>query len=114
MWQGHQLNLRESTRVSAQVVLIIAMFSTLSRSTVSTGRRLLSTGDVKLIPTKGPLGKYVYSDPFLFNQGLSEDEKMIQSSARDFCQTELMPNIIQANRHETFDPKIMKVRGGGA
>ena len=86
------------------------MLSSISRLSLSTGRRLISTADAKLIPTKGPLGKYVYSDPFLFNQGLSEEEQMIQSSARDFCQTELMPTIIQANRHETFDPKVMKVR----
>ena len=36
---------------------------------------------------------------------------MVQRSAHDFCQTELMPGILQANRHENFDRNIMRQMG---
>ena len=42
---------------------------------------------------------------------LTEEEKLIQSAARDMCQSELMPNITAANRTETFDRSIMRKFG---
>jgi glutaryl-CoA dehydrogenase len=32
---------------------------------------------------------------------------MVRDSARDFCQGQLMPGIVEANRHEKFDRKII-------
>lgn len=52
-----------------------------------------------------------WADLFLFDQQLSEDEKLIQNSAKEFCQQELMPGILEANRTETFDPAIMRKFG---
>jgi glutaryl-CoA dehydrogenase len=67
--------------------------------------------DEKLIPSAGPLGKYKYEDPFNFDSCLSDEERMIRDSARDFCQSELMPRILLANRTESFDRSIMKEFG---
>ncbi|GMI24505.1 hypothetical protein TrRE_jg11564, partial [Triparma retinervis] len=39
---------------------------------------------------------------------LTEDERGMRDAARAFCQEELMPNIVEANRHENFDRGIMK------
>lgn len=36
---------------------------------------------------------------------------MVRDSARDFCQSELMPRIRDANRHENFDREIMREFG---
>lgn len=52
-----------------------------------------------------------WSDPFLMRDQLTEEEQIVQKSAHDFCQTELMPGIVQANRHEVFDRNIMRKMG---
>ncbi|GMH77510.1 hypothetical protein TL16_g07433 [Triparma laevis f. inornata] len=49
--------------------------------------------------------------PFNFESCLSDEERMIRDSARDFCQSELMPRILLANRNESFDRSIMKEFG---
>jgi len=36
---------------------------------------------------------------------------MIEETARNFARDELLPGIIEANRHESFDPEIMKKMG---
>ncbi|MBL4615883.1 MAG: acyl-CoA dehydrogenase [Magnetovibrio sp.] len=54
---------------------------------------------------------FQWDDPFLFNDQLSEEERMVQDSARDYCQDKLMPRILEANRHETFDREIMNELG---
>jgi len=50
-------------------------------------------------------------DILLFDEQLSEEEISIQNSARDYCQSELMPRILEANRNETFDKNIYKEMG---
>jgi len=54
---------------------------------------------------------FEWSDPFLLHDQLTEEEQMVQRSAHDFCQSELMPGILQANRHESFDRNIMRQMG---
>ena len=47
-------------------------------------------------------------DLLLFDQQLSEEELAIQKTARDYCESSLMPRIQKANREETFDKEIYK------
>ena len=47
-------------------------------------------------------------DILLFDQQLTDEELIIQKSARDFCQNELFPRITDANRNEIFDKGIYK------
>ena len=54
---------------------------------------------------------FQWDDPLLLEGQLTEDERMIRDSARDFCQAELMPGILLANRHENFDREIMRAFG---
>lgn len=54
---------------------------------------------------------FEWSDPFLLHDQLTEEEQMVQRSAHDFCQSELMPGILQANRHENFDRNIIRQMG---
>ncbi len=54
---------------------------------------------------------FTWEDPFLLTEQLSEEERLIQASAYEFCQSNLMPRILEANRHETFDPQIMRELG---
>ena len=52
-----------------------------------------------------------WDDILLLNDQLSEDERMVRDMAHDFCQQELMPGILMANREENFDPNIMRKFG---
>lgn len=52
-----------------------------------------------------------WQDPLLLNDMLSDDERLVRDSARDFAQNELLPGIVMANRHESFDPGLMREMG---
>lgn len=54
---------------------------------------------------------FVWEDAFLLEEQLTEDERMIRDAARAFCQDRLMPGVLMANRHETFDRSIMNAFG---
>lgn len=56
--------------------------------------------------------KFDWKDPFLLEELFTDEERMIEKTARDFAQSRLMPGILEANRHETFDPEIMREMGG--
>ena len=47
-------------------------------------------------------------DILLFDEQLTDEELIIQKSARDYCQKELLPRITDANRNEIFDKGIYK------
>ncbi len=54
---------------------------------------------------------YQWDDPFLLDNQLSEEERLVRDTARDYAQDKLMPRILEANRHETFDPEIVPELG---
>ncbi|MAE50231.1 MAG: acyl-CoA dehydrogenase [Micavibrio sp.] len=55
--------------------------------------------------------KFNWEDPFLLDELLTDEELMIEKTARDFAQDRLMPGIVEANRHESFDREIMREMG---
>ena len=52
-----------------------------------------------------------WEDPFLLEEQLTEEERMVRDSARNYCQGKLMPGIIEANRQEKFDREILNQLG---
>jgi glutaryl-CoA dehydrogenase len=64
---------------------------------------------------KSPKGSastpFQWEDPFLLDEQLTEDERMVRDSARAYCQDKLMPRVQQAFRHEKFDREIMNEMG---
>ncbi|WP_201575010.1 acyl-CoA dehydrogenase [Psychrobacter sp. H8-1] len=52
-----------------------------------------------------------WEDPFLLRDQLTDEERMVNDSSRQFFQKELMPGIIEANRNENFDRNIMRQMG---
>ena len=52
-----------------------------------------------------------WEDPFLLRDQLTDEERMVTDSARQFFQKELMPGILEANRNENFDRNIMRQMG---
>ncbi len=49
-----------------------------------------------------------WEDALRLDSLLTPEEVMIRDSARSYAQERLMPRILQANRHETFDIEVMK------
>ncbi len=47
-------------------------------------------------------------DPYLFEDELSEDDRMIMEAAREYCQANLEPRALRGNQDEHFDPDIPK------
>ncbi len=56
--------------------------------------------------------EFKWDDAFLLEDQLSEDERMVRDTARDYCQDKLMSRVLEANRHERFDREIMNELGG--
>lgn len=56
-------------------------------------------------------GEFNWESPLLLDDQLTEEELMIKDAARSYCQGELMPRVLLANRHETFDRSIMSEMG---
>jgi len=55
--------------------------------------------------------QFDWQDPFSFQALLTEEERMIQQAAHDYCQDRLMSRVLLANRHEHFDVEIMRELG---
>jgi glutaryl-CoA dehydrogenase len=52
-----------------------------------------------------------WEDILLFSEQLSEEERLVQSTIRDYCQKDLMPRILEDNRNENFYPEMYKELG---
>ena len=57
------------------------------------------------------LAELDWLDPFLLSEQLTEEERLVQSAAQEYCQGRLMPRVLEANRHETFDKAIIGEMG---
>ncbi|AXT45216.1 MULTISPECIES: acyl-CoA dehydrogenase [Chromobacterium] len=54
---------------------------------------------------------FSWDDPLLLAECLSEEERMVQQSAHDYCQDKLFPRVLSANREERFDREIINEMG---
>jgi glutaryl-CoA dehydrogenase len=54
---------------------------------------------------------FVWKDPLLLDDLLTEDERMVRDTAHSYAQENLMPRILEANRQERFDREIMNEMG---
>ncbi|MCJ9427830.1 acyl-CoA dehydrogenase [Kordiimonas marina] len=55
--------------------------------------------------------QFNWEDPLFIDDQLTEEERLIRDSARDYCQAKLMTRVLEANRHERFDREIMNELG---
>ena len=55
--------------------------------------------------------RFDWSDPLLLESALTEEERMVRETARDYAQGSLMPRILEAHRSEHFDTAIMREMG---
>ncbi|MEE3098859.1 MAG: acyl-CoA dehydrogenase, partial [Pseudomonadota bacterium] len=54
---------------------------------------------------------FTWEDPFLLNDQLEEDERMLGEAARSFAQEKLLPRVTKAFLEETSDPGIFAEMG---
>lgn len=54
---------------------------------------------------------FTWQDPMLLEQQLSAEERMIRDTAYNYCQTQLMPRVLEQFRHERTDISIFREMG---
>ncbi|HEY7241646.1 MAG TPA: acyl-CoA dehydrogenase [Burkholderiales bacterium] len=62
-------------------------------------------------PIKKPRAEFVWDDPLLLEQQLTEDERMVRDAARAYCQDKLAPRVLEGFRSENTDPNIFREMG---
>ncbi|CAM0142451.1 unnamed protein product [Umbelopsis sp. WA50703] len=55
--------------------------------------------------------KYNWVDPLNLESQLTDEEKLVRDTAREYCQEKLQPRVLEAYRHEVFDRNIMHELG---
>jgi len=60
-------------------------------------------------PTAKP--HFQWQDPFLLDEQLTEDERLVRDTAHGYAQDQLMGRIVEANRDEVFHREIMTEMG---
>ena len=55
--------------------------------------------------------QFQWDDPFFFEDQLSEEERLVRDSARDYAQERLMPRVLDGFRNESFDRDIFTEMG---
>ena len=53
----------------------------------------------------------IVNDILLFDEQLSSDELSVKETAHKYCQSKLLPRILESNRNEVFDKEIYKEMG---
>lgn len=65
-----------------------------------------------LSPQSAPsLSSFNWEDPFLFDDQLSDEERMMRDAARAYAQEKLQPRVIEAFREEKTDSDIFREMG---
>ena len=54
---------------------------------------------------------FSWEDPFLLNEQLADDERMVREAAAAFAADELAPRVQRAYLEETTDPEIFQKMG---
>ncbi len=69
---------------------------------------IAETAANKNAPAQAP---FKWDDPFLLDEQIGEDERMIRDAAHSFAQTELAPRIEEAYLNENTDPNLFRLMG---
>jgi glutaryl-CoA dehydrogenase len=67
--------------------------------------------ETSVSPTEKPGFTFRWDDPFLLEEQLTDEEKMVYETARNYAQEKLLSRVISATREERFDREIMTELG---
>jgi glutaryl-CoA dehydrogenase len=62
-------------------------------------------------PIKKPKAEFVWEDPLLLEQQLTQEERMVRDAAHAYAQGKLAPRVLQAFRTESTDAAIFREMG---
>ena len=95
-------SLRTSARLFSQLHTVrqVARQGLSTTSTVN-AQAAMKTGDAPKPKGQPKFAKFNWEDPFDIESQFTEEEKMIRDTAADYAQSQLMPRIVEANRHES-------------
>jgi len=62
-------------------------------------------------PIKRAKAEFVWDDPLLLDQQLTQEERMVRDAAHDYAQGKLAPRVLDAFRNETTDPALFREMG---
>ena len=57
------------------------------------------------------MSDFCWDDPLLLEQQLSDEERLVRDSARQYAQQQLQPRVTAAYRNEHSDPAIFRELG---
>jgi glutaryl-CoA dehydrogenase len=60
---------------------------------------------------KSHKGQFRWEDPFLLDEQLTAEERLVRDTARDYAQGRLLPRVIESFREEKTDPAIFREMG---
>ncbi len=58
-----------------------------------------------------PKAEFVWSDPLLLDQQLTQEERMVRDAAHAYCQGKLAPRVLESFRQEKTDEQIFREMG---
>src|SRR6202046_917465 len=54
---------------------------------------------------------FKWEDPLDLEGELTEEERMVRDTARDYAQDKLFPRVLMAYREEKYDPRVIREMG---
>ena len=66
---------------------------------------------IEAVKTGSGRPAFDWSDPLLLEDELSEEERLVRDTARDYAQSKLQPRVLAAFREDRFDREIMTEMG---
>ncbi|KAK7683034.1 hypothetical protein QCA50_013706 [Cerrena zonata] len=74
-------------------------------------RLLTSPNAIRGMASGSKMAKFNWEDPLDLDGLLTEDERAIRDTAREFCQEHLLPRVLHAQRTEEFDHNVLPEMG---
>src|ERR1700691_4699501 len=71
--------------------------------------QLAEKRDTKPVPIKD--AAFQWDDPLDLESELTEEERMVRDTARDYAQEKLFPRVVTAYREEKYDPAVVREMG---
>ena len=93
--------IKNSSRLAANII---------SRS-LTTKSKNEGQAALKLAPKPKSIVAFDWKDPLNLESRLTDEEIMVRDTAHSYCQEQLLPRVLMANRHETFDREIVSEMG---
>ncbi|MGI9250007.1 MAG: acyl-CoA dehydrogenase [Pseudohongiellaceae bacterium] len=78
---------------------------------MATQATAINSAQSKPAPTRADNVPFNWKDPFLLEEQLSEEERMVQDTARKFARGKLQPRVLEAYREERVEPEVIREMG---